>query len=70
MYDILFQSVSETLIQLGYQEKHVGAQIGAILVLHTWCQRLLLHPHLHCIIPGGGLINGKWIKCKKTFLYM
>lgn len=65
MYDILFQSVSETLIQLGYQEKHVGGQIGAILVLHTWCQTLLLHPHLHCIIPGGGLINGKWIKCKK-----
>lgn len=65
MYDILFQSVSETLTQLGYQEKHVGGQIGAILVLHTWCQKLLLHPHLHCIIPGGGLINNKWVSCKK-----
>jgi hypothetical protein len=65
MYNALFQAVSETLIQLGYQKKHVGGQIGAILVLHTWCQKLLLHPHLHCIVPGGGLINGKWIECKK-----
>jgi hypothetical protein len=65
MYNILFEAVSETLIQLGYQKKHVGGQIGAILVLHTWCQKLSLHPHLHCIIPGGGLINGKWVKCKK-----
>jgi len=65
MYNILFQSVSETLLQLGYQGKHVGGQIGAILVLHTWCQKLLLHPHIHCIVPGGGLINGQWVKCKK-----
>ena len=65
MYKILFEAVSETLIQLGNDEKHVGGQIGAILVLHTWCQKLLLHPHIHCIIPGGGLNNGKWIECKK-----
>ena len=65
MYNLLFKAVSETLIDLGYDKKHVGAQIGAIMVLHTWCQKLNLHAHIHCIIPGGGLITGKWVECKK-----
>jgi len=65
IYNLLFHSVSETLIELGYDKRHVGAQVGAIMVLHTWCQKLNLHAHIHCIIPGGGLINGKWVECKK-----
>jgi hypothetical protein len=50
---ILFRAVSETLPQLGKDPKRLGAQIGAISVLHTWGQALTDHPHIHCIIPGG-----------------
>ncbi len=65
MYNILFKAVSETLLDLGKDKKLIGAQIGATMVLHTWCQKLLYHPHLHCIVPGGGLNNGRWITSKK-----
>lgn len=66
MYNILFHAVSETLAELGKDKKHLGAQIGATMVLHTWDQKLLQHNHLHTIIPGGGLSSdGKWINCKK-----
>lgn len=64
LYDILFRAASETLLVLGYDPKHLGAQLGIIAVLHTWGQNLLDHPHLHCIITGGGLSkNGhRWIR--------
>lgn len=66
MYNTLFQAVSDTLIDLGRDKKHLGAQIGATMVLHTWDQKLLPHNHVHTIIPGGGLSSdGKWINCKK-----
>ena len=55
VYDILFKAGSETLIKLGKDEKHLGGEIGVIAVLHTWGQNLTEHPHLHCIVPGGGL---------------
>lgn len=69
MYDLLFRSVSETLIKLGKDPKHLGAQIGFIGVLHTWGQNLMDHPHIHCIVTGGGLSpdNTKWISCRKGF---
>src|SRR3989304_4368970 len=68
MYSILFKSASETLLVLGKDPKHLGAEIGIIAALHTWGQNLMDHPHLHCIVTGGGLIRNrsKWVKAKKA----
>ena len=55
IYNILFRAGSETLITLGKDDKHLGARIGVIATLHTWGQNLTDHPHLHCIVTGGGL---------------
>ena len=68
VYDILFKAGSETLLELGRDPKHLGAEIGMIAVLHTWGQNLMAHPHLHCIVTGGGLApdSSKWIYPKKT----
>jgi len=52
VYDILFQAASETLLDLGRDPKHIGAEIGLIAILHTWGQNLMDHPHIHCIVPG------------------
>jgi len=61
LYNILFQACKQTVIQLGLDPKHLGAQPGMIAVLHTWGQQLWLHPHVHCIIPGGGISSaGYW----------
>ena len=69
IYNILFRSVSETLIQLGKDSKHLGANIGFMNILHTWGQNLMDHPHIHCIVSGGGLSfdNKRWIPCRKRF---
>ena len=48
MYDLLFRSVSETLMELANDQKHLGAMIGAVGILHTWGQNLMDHPHIHC----------------------
>jgi len=68
LYGILFKSASETLLTLGKDPKHLGAEIGIIAVLHTWGQTLTDHPHLHCIVPGGGLTKDgkKWKYPKKA----
>jgi hypothetical protein len=68
VYDLLFKAGSETLMQLGEDPKHLGAEIGIIAVLHTWGQNLLDHPHLHCIVPGGGLSDDgqRWLYPKKS----
>jgi len=55
LYNILFKAGSETLLELGKDKKHLGAKIGVIATLHTWGQNLTDHPHLHCIVTGGGL---------------
>jgi hypothetical protein len=69
MYDLLFRSVSETLLELASDQKHLGARIGAIGILHTWGQNIMDHPHIHCIVTGGGLsIDGShWVSCRKRF---
>jgi hypothetical protein len=69
MYDLLFRSVSETLTALASDPKHLGAKIGVIGVLHTWGQNLMDHPHIHCIVTGGGLSSdgNRWISCRKGF---
>jgi len=68
-YSILFGSGSESLKQLSEDPKHLGAEVGFIAVLHTWTQTLMDHPHLHCIVTGGGLsLEGKrWVQCRRKF---
>jgi hypothetical protein len=67
IYSILFQAVSETLLTIAADPKHLGAAIGFLAVLHTWGQNLHLHPHIHCVVPGGGISpdNSRWIPCRK-----
>ena len=69
VYSLLFQSVSQTLQTLAGDPKHLGAKIGATLVLHTWGSAMTHHPHIHGIVPGGGLsVDGEqWISCKPGF---
>lgn len=67
-YNILFQAVSQTLKELSAAPKYLGAQIGFTSILHTWGQNLMFHPHIHCIVPGGGLNDlGRWIPTHKKF---
>jgi len=70
-YSLMFRAVKETLIELAQDTKRLGAQVGFICVLHTWGQTLVDHPHIHVIIPAGGLAftQKKWIHCKKKFLF-
>jgi hypothetical protein len=62
---LLFEAVAETLNELG--ATHLGGQIGFTVVLHTWTQRLLFHPHIHVIVPGGGLAGSRWVACRGNF---
>jgi len=68
-YDLLFGAVAETLQEVALNPTHLGAQIGLIAVLHTWTQTLLYHPHIHCIVPGGGLSPSadRWIGARPDF---
>ena len=69
VYNILFRAASETLRRIAADRKHLGAGIGFLAVLHTWGQNLLFHPHLHCVVPGGGLSpdRQRWISSRKRF---
>lgn len=68
LYDLIFKCVKETLLELGKDPEHLGAKIGAMLILHTWTQKLDYHPHIHCLIPGGGLDDyNNWVYCKKDY---
>lgn len=69
LYSLLFRATSETLLTIGADPKHLGVELGFLAVLHTWGQNLMHHPHLHCIIPGGGLLPGSagWKACRKGF---
>src|SRR5690606_5958323 len=61
VYKLLFDTAWSVMKSFAQDEKHLGAQTGMIAILHTWGQNLSLHPHLHCIIPGGGLTKaGCW----------
>lgn len=63
VYNILFKAAAETLEELAKDKKYLGAEIGFMEVLHTWGQTLVYHPHVHIIIPGGGIDKmGKWRK--------
>jgi len=69
VYGILFHATAETLRLIAADPEHLGAEIGFFAVLHTWGQALVHHPHLHCVVPGGGLSpDGKrWISCRPDF---
>ena len=69
MYTLLFQAAGETLLKLGRDKKHLGAEVGVIMVLHTWGQNLMDHPHVHCIVTGGGLSEDgtRWIGSRENF---
>ena len=69
VYDILFHATAETLRTIAADPKHLGAEIGFIAILHTWGQNLLHHPHLHCVVPGGGISpdGERWIACRPGF---
>ena len=69
VYGILFRATAETLRTIAADPRHLGAEIGFVAVLHTWGQTLLHHPHLHCVVPGGGLApdGTRWIACRPGF---
>jgi putative transposase/transposase-like zinc-binding protein len=69
VYNILFRAASATLQRIAADPKHLGAEIGFLAVLHTWGQNLREHPHLHCVVPGGGLSpdGQRWIRCRPNF---
>jgi hypothetical protein len=68
VYKILFDAVAGTLLELTAEPKHLGAQIGFISILHTWGQNLMHHPHIHCVVPSGGLTpEGKFIAGDEDF---
>jgi hypothetical protein len=70
VYALLFEVAAETLKTIAADPQHLGAEIGATMVLHTWGQTLTHHPHVHCIVPGGGLSpdGHTWIACRPGFL--
>jgi Transposase zinc-binding domain/Putative transposase len=70
IYDLLFKASSETMLTIAADPKHLGARIGITSVLHSWGSTMTHHPHVHMIVPGGGLSmdGGRWISCKPNFL--
>jgi hypothetical protein len=69
LFDLLFEAASKTLVKIAADKEHLGAEIGFTAILHSWGQNLLFHPHLHCVVTGGGLDkSGKhWIKARPKF---
>ena len=70
VYDLLFRTAAETLLTIAADPKHLGARIGATAVLHSWGSTMTHHPHVHMIVPGGGIsLDGtRWVRCKPGFL--
>ena len=69
MYGLLFRAAAETLLSIALDPKHLGAHIGFFCILHPWGQTLTHHPHLHCVVPGGGISpdDDRWIPCRPGF---
>jgi hypothetical protein len=69
IYDLVFRTSAETLLEVARDPRHLGAEIGFFTVLHTWSQKLGLHPHVHCVIPAGGLSldHTHWVKSRDRF---
>jgi hypothetical protein len=71
IYDLLFKASSETMLTIAADPKRLGARIGVLSVLHTWGSALTHHPHVHMIVPGGGIARdgSKWVACRPRFLF-
>jgi hypothetical protein len=69
LYDLLFRTSAETLLEVARHPRHLGVEIGFFAVLHSWSQKLSLHPHVHCVIPAGGLSpdHSCWIRSRKNY---
>ena len=69
VYGLLFRAAAETLRQVAADPKHLGAEVGFLAVLHTWGQNLQHHPHVHCVVPGGGIAPdaSRWVACRPGF---
>jgi hypothetical protein len=69
IYGLLFRASAETILQIAADPAHLGAEVGFLAVLHTWGQNLHLHPHVHCVVPGGGLAPGgdRWVASRPGF---
>ena len=69
LYSLLFRTVSQTLLDIAGDPKHLGAEIGGMAILHTWGGTLQHHPHLHCVLPAGGLAldGSRWVPCRPNF---
>ena len=65
LFKLLFQASAHTLLTLGRDQQHLGAEIGITSILHTWGQDLSFHPHVHCIVSGGGVADGRWVPEKR-----
>jgi Putative transposase/Transposase zinc-binding domain len=72
IYNILFRAAAQTLLETAADPRLLGASIGFLAVLHTWGQNLHLHPHLHCVVPGGGISpdGSRWIACRKDSFFL
>ena len=70
IYNLLFRAAAQTLLETAADPRLLGASIGFLAVLHTWGQNLHFHPHLHCVVPGGGIApdGSRWIACRKDLL--
>jgi hypothetical protein len=69
IYDLLFRASAETLLEVARNPKHLGAEIGFFSVLHTWSQQLRIHPHVHCVVPAGGLSldHTRWVRSRDNY---
>ncbi|MBV9308789.1 MAG: IS91 family transposase [Acidobacteriaceae bacterium] len=72
VYNLLFRAASQTLLTIAADPKRLGARLGFLAVLHTWDQKLLAHPHLHCLVPAGGLAfdQTRWIPCRHPHFFL
>src|SRR5213075_1957204 len=71
VYDLLFRTAADTLLTIAADPKHLGARIGFTAVLHSWGSALTHHPHVHIIVPGGGISRDRqrWISCRPGFFF-
>jgi hypothetical protein len=69
LYDLLFRTSAETLLEVARHPRHLGAEIGFFSVLHTWSQQLKIHPHVHCVVPAGGLSldHTRWVRSRDNY---
>jgi hypothetical protein len=69
LYDLLFRTSAETLLEVARDRRHLGAEIGFFSVLHTWSQKLKIHPHVHCVVPAGGLSldHTRWVRSRDNY---